>query len=489
MKKYAPFVILVSAFVLRFATVGNLMTFTPDEVYQAYLARTIISDFHIIWIGISAGSFGMFLGPFWIYVLTPLLYLSKGDPIVMGYLGAFLGVLTTYVLFWLGKTMFNWRVGVIASIFYSFSALIVYYDQKGYPSGVSLLSVLMLASLYLTKRSAYWWIAFAFVYGFIFHVHLSLALLALVAMYIAYLRRQQLNFKIIFLSFSALVIMLSPLIVFDYFHKASNVLAPLKLISTLSEKGRQSQIPYHLQSTFDSFGRVLFLPAYKNNADEILYACTKSQSSTFSKPPFLIALFGSVLFFVFCFSKNSWKQENKRLILLSSLVVIVPYVMSQFINPYEYYLLGFFPLYFLMLAVLIEKLKLKFRFIAYLALSIFVCINVFTVTTARNDFGLAAKKKLITKTMQVVGQDSFELTGMGDCHKYEGWRYLFSVYGTSPQRSSEDNDFAWLYKDEVSSQPVKYSVVVSETRQSLVLNSKYKLIAQEGGFSAYILEY
>ncbi len=124
-------IVILVALLARILTTDKLMIFSPDEEYLAYLAQSIIKDFHIIWIGISAGSFDIYYGPHWIYIITPLLLVSHGNPVILGYFGSLLGVITAVLLYFLGKEMFGKRVGLIASIFYSTSALIVYYDQKG----------------------------------------------------------------------------------------------------------------------------------------------------------------------------------------------------------------------------------------------------------------------------------------------------------------------------------------------------------------------
>src|SRR5207248_1630920 len=104
------------------------------------------------------------------------------------------------------------------------------------------------------------------------------------------------------------------------------------------------------------------------------------------------------------------------------------------------------------------------KYLFYILLIFFVLHGIFTIFTAKGDYGLNTKKKLITEVMITIDNKPFDLSEEGACHKYEGWRYLFSIYGKKPEKSSEDNNFAWLYPNEVSNKPIKYTVIMKETR-------------------------
>ena len=90
--------------------------------------------------------------------------------------------------------------------------------------------------------------------------------------------------------------------------------------------------------------------------------------------------------------------------------------------------------------------------------------------------------------MQKIDNRPFNLQEEGYCHKYEGWRYLFSTYARKPEQSSEDKTFGWLYPEDLSTRPAHYLVIVKENRTPDDINSGYKFKLNEGGFSAYIFE-
>ncbi len=489
MQKYALIVILLLAAIIRLVTLSKLMVFTPDEEYLLYITQTIVKHFHIIWIGVSALGFDFYMGPLWIYIIYPFVALFQGNPLVLGVISSLLGVGAVFLLYLLGTYIFNKKVGLVAALLYASSALMVYYDQQPYPPGVPFLSLLMAISLYLTSRSNKWWIVFAISYGMVFHIHLSLFLIIIVALYWAFIQRKKLNKKILILSFLAFIITISPLIAFDYFHKASNITTPIRILQSSSKYHVNIDLGLRFNSLLQSFSRVWYLTPNRNNADEILYPCITNPLSTTTQGSLVLSAITLIGLLYFSIKKATWTNPKTRLIVLLSLSFLIPFIALPVIHPIEYYLLGFFPLLFLVMASLIESFSKKIRILAYIVIILFVIHGIFTVFTASGDFGLATKNKLIGQVMNIVGQNSYDLDQDGACHKYEGWRYLFSNYARKPAHSSEDSVFSWLYPQEVSSSATEYSVLMTEKRAPTIAPLNYKYMLEQGGFKAYVYQH
>lgn len=479
---------MLVAAILRFSTLSKLMVFTPDEEYLLYLAQTIVKDFHIIWIGVSALGFDLYMGPFWIYIISPLVLIFKGDPLVLGGLTSFLGILTIPLIYFLGKKIVNARVAITASLLYATSALIVFYDQQPYPPTVPFLSMLLALSLYMSKYKKWWWIIFAASYGMVFHIHLSLALIIVPAIYWGYLQRKSLDKKTVIFTVLAFILAVSPLIAFDYFHKGSNITTPIRIIQS-HKFGVPVSREVRFNNLLQTFGRLTFLNVGTSAGDEILYPCIKSKLTTSTRSNWIFILPALILFLLFLFKKSNWKNRGSRLLILLSLSFLLPFLFLNVINPIEYYLLGFFPLLFLMIGSVVESIKYPFKILAYFVVTLFVIHSIFTVFYASGDFGIDSKKQLISSTMHEVGNNPFEISEVGECHQYEGWRYLFTKYGRTPERSSEDPTFIWLYPTEVTKTPAKYSIVLKESRAPRSINKGYVKVLNSGGFSAYLYEH
>lgn len=477
-------IISIAAF-LRLFTLNKLMVFAPDEEYILYITQTLVKHLHIIWIGVSALGFDFYLGPGFEYFLTPFIWLFKGDPIIWGIITSISGVATTYLIYWFGKKVFNRKTALIASLIYGTSALLVYYDQGPYPSGVPLLSVLLLISIYMTKYSKKWWIVFSFLYGIIFHIHLSLVLTIIVAVYWASTHRKSWNFNTILLSLVAFIFVMSPLIGFDYFHKLSNITAPIRVIQAMGKSKIKFDIGNRIGKIIKSTSRIFYLDVGKSNTDEILYPCNSVPGSNSTNLKWPIILIVVALLISYFRRKDIWKDEGKKLLLLFSLVFVIPFVFLSSIGPVEYYLLGFFPFFILMIANGIAILPKNFKLISCVIIFVFVIYNIYTVIGASGDYGLAIKKKMVNDVMRVVGSSSYSLleTG-GPCQGTAGWGYLFSIFGRPPDNNIADRQFSWLLPIGNMSK-TKYIVIINESRFPINIK-KYQYKFTEGGFTAFL---
>ncbi len=161
--------ILTLSVVLRFWRISDLMVFRLDQEHQVSLAMPIVKDFHIIWIGVSASNLNFYLGPFWVYFTSFWLFISKGNPLITAYVASFIGVLTTFFIFLIGKEIFGKKVGLIASFLYATLPLVVFYDRIYWNvTLVPLLTILLFYSIYKFKDSGWWLVVFAGLYGIIY---------------------------------------------------------------------------------------------------------------------------------------------------------------------------------------------------------------------------------------------------------------------------------------------------------------------------------
>ena len=518
--------ILVASAALRLVPLEKLMVFTPDESYILYYVQTLVRNFHTIWIGVSALGFDFYMGPGWIYFLYPFVAISKNDPLIIGIISSIIGVVTTYVVYWFGKKLYDTKVGLLASLFYGLSSLIVFYDQQPYPNAVPLTSLLIAISLYLSRKNKKWLYLFAASYGAVFHLHLSLVLLVFAGIYWV-LRYKLLDLKTIIISGAIFIATVSPMIVFDYYHNASNITAPLRVLKSIGEEGKTKVgIEKKLTSITSSLSRLWYLDSGKSNTDEILYPCNTSLEAKTTKgklPLVLISLFILYQFFITAFKnttgynpadelnadmsfsfgriprhnggenvmgKGIWKDEKRSLFLVMSLCFIVPYLTISSINSVEYYLLGFFPLFFIMTASVISKFRKSLKYCVYFLIFLFLLRSVYVVFTASGEYGLKTKKIMVEKVMQTIENSSYELSEEGGvCQGAAGWRYLYMSYGRIPVRSSEDKSFYWLWEEnEISKERAKFSVVMEDRRVSKQKHQGYKHLIQEGAFNAYIYE-
>ena len=496
-------IVLLLACFLRVYKLPEIFVFGIDEEYQAYLAQTIIKNFHIIWVGVSSTA-DFYLGPFWTYLTSGLLYLSKGDPLITGYFAAFLGTVTTLIVYLVGSRLYGNKTGLLAALLYSSLPLIVYFDQKYWNvSLVPMLSLVLLLSIYSSRKNEKWWIVFALAYGLVFHIHLSLAPFGLVALIWRIRQKSKIQTRTYFLGVLAFLAVISPLIVFDYFHKWSNITFPARLVSNPDKESDRVSPLYKINALGQTLGRLVYLKPHISSADETNWGCTSMSSGKYfqnksdkywqtidsitsrTTPPFLLTL--SVIFALFWFltQKALWLKDNTKLLIITITTLLACFLLFPG-DAFDYYLIGLFPLLLFIPGILMDKASSSGKMIIAGTLITLSFLGVRTVVTSTNDYGLEVKRQLISEVVKVVGKESFELKSEGMCHIAEGWRYLFSIYGQKPVRSSTDQIFGWLYPGEILKDKAKYLVVMSESRVALTFSTANSIVVKKGGFSAYI---
>ncbi len=67
----------------------------------------------------SGGISGVFHGPLWFYVNLPAFIIANGDPVIVGWFWVSLIFILTYITFYVGKSLFNQRVGLLSSLLIS----------------------------------------------------------------------------------------------------------------------------------------------------------------------------------------------------------------------------------------------------------------------------------------------------------------------------------------------------------------------------------
>lgn len=286
-----------------------------------------------------------------------------------------------------------------------------------------------------------------------------------------------------------------PLIVFDFNHNFSN----MKALAPLFKKNTEIKITFDpitkFNSLFDSLGRFWYLKPGSPNSDEINFGCTSlSHANDYeiidkytqrTRAPVWLSL-ASVALFVLFF-RLVLKKKNSGLKLLAIFFLVF---FSFFIiypgGAFEYYYLGLLVLLTFIPGVLIANANSKLKPLFFIMISIISLIGVSTVLKTSDEFSLRPKKLLIRQVMDIIGNEPFSIDGRGICHNYEGWRYLFKIYGRLPSQSYSDRIYGWIYPEEIGKEKPAYTVTLSEDRIPINENLAADLFIKVGGYKAYI---
>lgn len=234
--QYSLIIVLVSASAfVRFYNIGPSLMFQGDQGRDAMIVADIFRKLDLVFIGPVTSVGNMYLGPLYYYFMMPFLMASYPSPIGPAMGVALLGVLTTFLLFQLGKQMIGTKAAFIASFLYSFSAITVLYSRFSWnPNPAPLIGLLLVYSTWRALKNPKWWIWVGLWVAIIIQLH-YLTLLAVGAAGIVWLwslakaRREKHTLQAIAMNtgIAALICLasLTPLFLFDLKHQNLNAKA------------------------------------------------------------------------------------------------------------------------------------------------------------------------------------------------------------------------------------------------------------------------
>lgn len=458
-------IVLFIIFILRFWKIGDLFFFGIDEEYQSLLALSIVKDFHVIWIGLSAANTGYFVGPGLVYIHALLLWISKLDPIILGYAASLTGVVTSLVLYGICHLFFHKRVAIIAPIIYGISSFVVIYDRRFWNSTFVPLTVLLFLFSYLKAQvNSRWYIFTAFLIASSFHIHASMFIFIPITLTVIFYQWKSKKLKLdLFTIISSVVVyflITLPLAVYDIVHNYDNLKTPFRMIQQIG-KGSGSGF-----SIFQNF--IMF----KNTLSQFWMS---TSHHLFIIPLFLFSI---CILLWFLLKKKSVCEQIISIIIGWYLLLLMFYPGKVL----DYYYIGFFPFFAIVVGIFLKNVNKK---ILVLAISLFIIYNIRYLSMLPTTQGLESKKQLIKIVSKEIGDNSFYLSTNQDYLYFGGWRYLFEAYGKKPASSQADSMFGWIYNKEISSSKPQLEVMISNSE--IVPIKKVLKEFKEGSYYTYIL--
>ena len=240
------------------------LQFQGDQGRDSMIVADIFREKNLVFIGPVTSVGNMYLGPLYYYFMMPFLWLTYPSPMGPVYAVAVLGVITTYLVYFLGKKLIGENGALIATFFYTFSSVITQATRFSWnPNPAPLISLLMIYASYMAwKKSPRYWIWVGLCFSILLQLH-YLTLLSLPAAGLIWLLAFKDNFKtfiknkskqlkketfikktkIIWKNFSKLliptgialtifIVSLTPLVLFDLKHQGNNLKAFQGLVNS-----------------------------------------------------------------------------------------------------------------------------------------------------------------------------------------------------------------------------------------------------------------
>lgn len=474
------FVIFLFGFVLRIYRLSQLFHFTYDEEVFAFVGKRMWVNHHIPLIG-GVTPLHVHLAPYFYWLSGLILGLFNLNPLGWGIAAALIALVTMIVLWFCVRALFNKTIATLSVIFYAFSFYQNIFDRHYwglvFNGLLSLLTILSLKQIIQRKYRYVYLLSLVLAFGF--HTDPSTIVLIITSVIIlffkAHIPRGQAIVAVCLFSLSFL-----PLIIFDLRHDFVNIGGINQYITEIHER-KEGVIHDTPISTLlfvpRALSRTLFVNQSPDLAQEYSYCPAYAvgrvnQSNAFA----LLITLGVLGFTLFAYFQNTKNTEKTSLFLLLVPVVSVYFGISFYGlllkgDLFDHYLSTLFPLFYVLLSFVFYKLFAKQKYILWLVVMVFVAVNLLQLQNAYHRFGFTAKEQAVQWAIDQVNNQPFSLDVIGDCFRYNGYRYLFYLFGDEPEKSYVDANFTYLYDHPPAAEQPKTLVVI--TNPSDFENSEY----------------
>jgi 4-amino-4-deoxy-L-arabinose transferase-like glycosyltransferase len=179
MKKTIALILLVflCELFLRAYQIDQKNPFGYDQVNNAWAAKNLIINHEFPLVGMAAkGNSGIFIGPFYYYLVALFYWLYDLNPFASGIIAVFTSIFTFWTIYFVTKKLFNVRVALIAIILNTFLMSGISFDRIQWPvnfiPGISLLIFYFLYRI-TANRDVKKIIPLAIILGLSFSVHFT----------------------------------------------------------------------------------------------------------------------------------------------------------------------------------------------------------------------------------------------------------------------------------------------------------------------------
>lgn len=498
-------ILIIFGVFLRLIKLKQLFHFTYDEEIIAFVGKRMFVNGHIPLIG-GVTPMHVHVAPYFYWISGIFLSFSKLNPLGWGVIAAIVSGITMFMLYLVGKTIFNQKAALIAVFFYSFSFYQNVFDRHYW--GLmwdGLISLIVLYSLFqlLKNREKYIYLL-AISLSFGFHTDSSILVLFLLTGSIWLIYKPIIRRKIVIFAIIIFLISFIPLLVFDIKHNFSNSKGIFQFIAEIKQ-GKKGIIPRDPIAVLTYLPQTLLRNFYvfgdTDLAKQYSY-CPQYALGKLTQVPFLFVLlfFFSIGFFYYYQNQSPSTKINGKIILILFISVYLGISIYGIFfkgDLFDHYLATLFPIYYLVLAVVLVNILKKGRIWLILLLIIFASVNLNLMLNAKHSFGFSEKEKSVKWAIDTVGNEHFSLDVIGNCFRYNGYRYLFYLFGKEPVKSYVDANFTHLYDQLPAEKHPKLLVVFTnpdfkETAEYFEEYQKYqnKLIkkAQFGRIEVLIID-
>lgn len=413
------FLVLVSAAFLRLFRLHDLLGFYYDQGRDALVIHRLLHQGKLFLIGPVTGIEGVFLGPFYYYLLAPLYFLGGGSPVFAAACLSWVLVGAILLLFIVGAVFFDRRTGLIAAILYTFSYSLVTFDRwLSHPKLLplfSLLAVLALFRIYQGREKFWLLLALAVGLGLQLEAASAFFFLPAILLFVFWQGRRIKNWYLIIGALGVFLFTLLPQITFNFRHQGILFASFKKLL--IAESSFRLSFWEIARARLNSFFQIFFAKLFYD----------KQKVSAV----FLAVFVGTALWF-----RKRLLSPGGKILLLWLLMPLLGLLLYQgnFGRVWDYYFAGVYPVFILLVAVflswLIDSQAGRLAALAFFLLFFWVNLSQLKIYY-RIGIGIILRRQLaaIDWIYQDAGEKEFNVDVYVPPVIPHAYDYLFTWYG------------------------------------------------------------
>ncbi|MCR4326593.1 MAG: hypothetical protein NUV52_02985 [Candidatus Roizmanbacteria bacterium] len=417
MKKYLWLAAIVIAFVMtRLWQLDQRIIFDWDQEQFSNQIYDIVKLNKFTLLGPRVtDDLGFFLAPYFTYILVPFYLLTSLDPSALIIFMIVINSLFFIASYKIISRLFSTTHALVFLALWTFSSYHVKYDSIPWwpiylPLGV--VSVWHLLNRIRTHNRSFDWVLLGITLGFFSNMHFQFIVMGVFCtLYLFLLFRN--NTTVVFawtkvvLAVGSFLIMFTPLLLFDLRHDFLNT---------------NLMLGYFVRSG--------------TAAQKDLWVWREVFANTFIPYTYVRSVVMSLILGAGLIAGAWWlgkktTDKHKKIFFTATayLFILIPVIFAAYgKRPSEYYFMVFFPFITLVIAHLFIKLP---KTIAVVLFALYVVGNVANIRyeLVTNPQGLAAKKSIVMKIKERVGNNNYTISFDGPPNTDTGFKYLLKVKG------------------------------------------------------------
>lgn len=216
--------------------------YNMDVARDFLVLKEIVETKKLTLIGPHSSLGGIFHGPLWYYISLPAFFLTKGDPVLIGWFWWGLSILTLIIFWVVTKRLFNRNTALLATLLYSANSITnptIGYKQFFNPYGAVMLSPVFFyfLSRYIDRKKSSYLLLTLITIGLLiqFQVAFGIPILVLTTLFLAYFLFTRKLLKHWFV-YPVILLPLSTFIIFDLRHNLLQFYSFVNFLSSSHQK-------------------------------------------------------------------------------------------------------------------------------------------------------------------------------------------------------------------------------------------------------------